>query len=101
MTFQLNSKILLPGILLFLSFELFSQNCLYLAYDGFQYDQNIPLNGLSGGTGWLAPWDVQVGNTDIPGYQTQAQSLEYSDVQTAGGKAIGGKDYLTAGRFLD
>lgn len=97
----LNLKKILLISLLFFVLKTASQNCLYLAYDGFQYDQNIPLNGLSGGTGWFAPWDVQVGNTDIPGYQTQAQSLVYSDVQTAGGKAIGGKDYLTAGRLLD
>ena len=39
--------------LLLISFQNTSaQTCNYLAYDGFDYAANTPLEGLQGGTGW-------------------------------------------------
>lgn len=80
-----------------------AQTCLYLAYDGFDYTANTPLNALSGSTGWSAPWDVQGGNTAIPGYQINngSGSLTYAGLQTSGRYATGGRDYLTSGRRLN
>lgn len=80
-----------------------SQPCNYLAYEPFDYTGSQPLHGLNGGAGWLQPWEIQSGNTNVPGYQTAAgaASLTYSNLQTIGRQATGGLDYLTAGRLLD
>lgn len=91
--------------LLFLLFPFFiqSQTCLYLAYDGFDYASNIPLNALSGGGGWSQPWYVQNGDSVLPGYQTSsgAGSLMFGNLQTIGRYATGGRVYLTSGRRLE
>jgi len=72
-----------------------------LAYEPF-YEPVGPLNGLSAGSGWGAAWDVQGGNTTVPGYNiTAASPLSYSGLSSAGNHAIGGYAYLTAGRALN
>jgi hypothetical protein len=76
-----------------------AQTCNYLAYESFSYNANLPLHGLQGGTGWAAPWEVQVGNTSIPGYQTSSGSaMTYQDLQTLGNYETGSYQYLSAGR---
>lgn len=76
--------------------------CQYLAYDGFNYPNASPLNGLFGGTGWERPWEVQVENTTVPGYQgSGAASLGYETLRSLGNHGAGGHLYLTAGRRLD
>jgi PKD repeat protein len=80
---------------------LLQSQCTYLAYDAFDYAPNIPLNGLSGGTGWAAPWDVQNGNTTVPGFSSVIGSMNFSNLQTLGNSASGGQSYLTMGRRLN
>lgn len=76
--------------------------CIYLAYDGFDYSDNTPLNGLSGGTGWQAPWEVQNSNMTIPGIQTAlSPSLPYNDLQTVGIHGAGGYQWHGTGRRLN
>jgi len=89
------------------SLLLFSQNthtqtCNYLAYDGFAYPPNTPLEGLQGGTGWQTPWNVQSENTNLPGFEiASANPLSWLDLQTSGNYTSGGLAYLTAGRRLN
>ncbi|MDO8367295.1 MAG: PKD domain-containing protein [Saprospiraceae bacterium] len=92
---------LLPLLLFFLQ-NASAQTCNYLVYDGFAYSANTPLEGLQGGTGWQAPWNVQSENTTLPGFQiTAASPLQWLDLQAAGNYASGGFAYLTAGRRLN
>jgi PKD repeat protein len=99
------SKLKISGILLLCilsSLESRAQTCNYLAYDGFSYSDNSPLEALQGGTGWLQPWNVQGESTQIPGYQISVGvPLQYQDLQTTPGYASGGFQYLTAGRRLN
>jgi len=79
-----------------------AQTCNYLAYEGFDYPPNTALEGLQGGTGWEAPWNVQGENTVLPGFQIATGApLQWLDLQTAGNYASGGFAYLTAGRRLN
>lgn len=80
-----------------------AQTCTYLAYDGFNYTANSPLQAQSGGTGWAAPWTVQGNNSTVPGYQTVngSGSLAYGLLQSIGRHGVGGYQYLTAGRRLN
>lgn len=97
----MKKQLLLSLYLFFLSITILkAQTCLYLAYDGFNNNANIPLNGLGGGTGWVAAWDVQSGNTNIPGFQINngSGSLSFGTLQTLGRYATGGHAYLTSGR---
>ena len=75
--------------------------CFIMAYEGFQYTSNAPLHAQVGGSGWAQGWEVQSGNTDVPGYQTTTTGLSYSDLQTSGTAASGSRSYLTAGRLID
>lgn len=77
--------------------------CAYLAYDGFEYNQNSPLHGQSGGEGFSGNWLVQGDNTDVPGFQTSANnnSLSYLDLQVSGIHISGGRNYLASGRRLN
>lgn len=94
-------RLLLPLFLLFLQNAL-AQTCNYLAYDGFAYPENTPLEALQGGTGWQSPWNVQGENTDLPGFQiSTGSSLNWLALQTTGNYASGGFAYLTAGRRLN
>jgi|GEM_PF-393811 len=95
-------QVLLPLLLLVLG-SLGAQPCTFLAYDGFNYPDNTPLNNLSGGTGWSSPWDVQGGNASLPGFQTYntPNALTFSDLQMQPGAISGGNAYLTAGRRLN
>ncbi len=95
---------LLPPLLLLLFFvkNAPAQTCNYLAYDGFAYSSNTPLEGLQGGTGWQTPWNVQGENTNLPGFEiSSASPLQWLDLQTSGNYASGGFAYLTAGRRLN
>ena len=58
--------------------------CTYLAYDGFDYSANMPMEGAAGGTGWDIPWNVQNEDETVPGYNAVASSLPYSDLQVEG-----------------
>jgi PKD repeat protein len=90
-------------IALFVAFATISQAqvCNYLAYDGFDYAAETPLEGLQGGTGWQAPWNVQSENTTVPGFQIASNNaMTWLDLQTIGGHVSGGFAYLTAGRRL-
>lgn len=95
-------RLLFFFIALFLYAPVFSQPCNYLAYDGFSYAANTPLEARQGGAGWIAPWNVQGENTSVPGYQiASGNTPAWLDLQTAGAHASGGFQYLTAGRRLD
>lgn len=78
-----------------------SQTYQLIGYDNFSYASSIAMHGLSGGSGWSSPWEVQNNASNIPGYQTHANSLGYGPLNTAGGKAGGGFQYLTMGRRLN
>jgi len=94
-------SLLFFGILLFGQIT-HAQTCNYLAYDGFDYPSNTPLEGLQGGTGWQTPWNVQSENTNLPGFEiATANPLQWLDLQTAGNFTSGGLAYLTAGRRLN
>ncbi|MBK9687086.1 MAG: PKD domain-containing protein [Saprospiraceae bacterium] len=90
----------LLSIFIFFAVQLsLSAQCTYLAYDGFNYAPSQALQGLSGGTGWQAPWTVQNNNASVPGYQTQGtSSLTYTGLTTLGIYGQGGSQYLTSGR---
>ena len=95
-------RVLLFIFLLFVLHLSLSAQCTYLAYDGFNYSPNLALQGLSGGTGWQAPWNTQNNNNSVPGYQTQGSlSLNYSGLTSLGIYGQGGSQYLTAGRRLN
>jgi hypothetical protein len=51
------SKLFILFILVNTSLNTFSQ-VKYIAYDGFDYAINSPLQAKSGGTGWARPWEV-------------------------------------------
>ncbi|HAD12297.1 MAG TPA: hypothetical protein DCF33_07640 [Saprospirales bacterium] len=91
------------SLLLFIpAFQSAAQPCNYLAFDGFSYANNTPLDALQGGTGWLQPWSVQGANTQIPGYQIETGTpLQFQDLQSSAGYVSGGFQYLTSGRRLD
>ena len=95
--------IILPLLFCSVSNFLRAQTCTYLAYDGFNYTANAPLQAQSGGTGWAAPWIVQGNNSTVPGYQTVngSGSLAYGLLQSIGRHGVGGYQYLTAGRRLN
>lgn len=89
-----------------LCFTLFSttillSQCIYKAYDGFDYTTGETMQGQSGGSGWGGPWNVQDEYETLPGYQTEAASLSYLDLVTQGGSASGGDVYKPMGRLLD
>src|SRR6516164_6840883 len=61
-----------------------------------------PLNNTNGGSGWAAPWQVQNGSIDVPGYDISTTApVTYPGLSTSGGYAIGGDAWQTAGRMLD
>jgi len=91
--------ILILGILI--QSYLLNGQCTYLAYDGFDYSTNTPMEGLAGGTGWDLPWNVQNEDTTVPGYNSYANSLPYSDLQVTAHSASGGNVYLMMGRRLN
>lgn len=89
-------------LIAFFPILLWSQICSPLTYEGFQYNNNSPLNGGGGGSGWATPWYVQSDNNNVPGFQvTNATTLAYLDLQENGLAATGGYAYLTAGRNFD
>ncbi|MCC7245601.1 MAG: PKD domain-containing protein [Saprospiraceae bacterium] len=96
---EMNKSLLPAFFLVFSGLYLSAQTCNYLAYDAFNYTTNTPLQGLSGGSGWREPWQVQNGITNLPGYQVSSGSpLQWLDLQTGGLYAEGGYQYVTSGR---
>lgn len=78
----------------------FSQ-CLYLAYEGFNYPAGTALHAQFGGTGFQESWDVQ-GGSATPGYQAAGTaSLSYHALRGTGNHAIGGRGFFVSGRRLD
>jgi len=76
--------------------------CHYLAHDGFQAGEVPVLHQRTGGTGWERAWEVQGSKTALPGYQVEAAPLlGFGSLVVQGGVALGGRDYVTAGRKLD
>lgn len=77
--------------------------CNYLLYEGFAYAGNTPLHGLSGGSGFAGPWQVQGENVMVPGYQITdtGTSLTFGSLQTTGLFAGGGTQYFSSGRRLN
>jgi PKD repeat protein len=93
---------LIPLFICLATLNCVSQTCNYLSYESFDYQPNMPLHGAQGGNGWGGPWEVQNGNTSVPGFQISAGTpLNYSDLTTQGNYASGGNAYLTAGRALN
>lgn len=87
------------GLLLYYPLVVHSQTCQYLAYDGFNYTNNSPLEGQFGGVGWAYPWNVQENNTTIPGYQgANIDLLTYGSLLTFGNYVSGGNNSFSAGR---
>ncbi len=75
--------------------------CSALAYEGFEYENGLPLHLLADGTGWEAPWVVQDAST-AAGFQTSTNTvMSYLDMNTEGGALLGGTPYTTAGRRLN
>lgn len=87
-------------VLLFLVLNLFSQDCIYLAYESFDApEQN--LEGIHSGQTFQSAWQVQNEDNATGGYRIISNApLQYSDVQTVGNYVTGGYEYLTAGRNL-
>lgn len=95
-------KWLLSLIIAICQYSFLIAQCTYLAYDGFSYGSTLPLQNLSGGTGWQTPWQVQNNNSTVPGYQSgSGGSQVYSTLTTIGNHATGGYQYLTSGRRLN
>ncbi len=90
-------------LLLLCPFLATAQPCVYFAYDGFDYPAPAPLDDQNGGAGWAEPWRTQGDDQTLPGYQTSASAdiLVFSNLQTLGRFATGGREYLTAGRRLN
>ena len=94
-------KKLLLFILLIYSMAGISQTCQYLAYDGCNYSNGLPLEGASGGTGWESAWDVQNDNVQVPGYQGITGTMSWYSLQSIGNSVSGGIAYSSAGRRFD
>lgn len=95
-------KTLLPLLLWLHAAPAFAQICSPMAYESFDYPNNTPINGLSDGSGWETVWDLQNGNTNVPGWNaTTATTLSFSDLQENGNALTGGYAYLTLGRRLN
>ncbi|MBK9256646.1 MAG: PKD domain-containing protein [Saprospiraceae bacterium] len=74
--------------------------CIYLAYEGFDYNTGSPIQGQSGGTGWQFPWLVQNEDITIPGFQNIQNSIIFDELVSIGNRGSGGRAYLTMGRRL-
>lgn len=61
-----------------------SARAALLAYEGFDYATSTPLNGLTGGSGWLTPWSA-------PAAAVTAAGLGYTD--TSGNVLVLGIDH--------
>jgi hypothetical protein len=59
------------------------------------------LHNASGGSGWGGTWQIQHGDTSVPGYNLASGSLSYSTLAVSGNNAIGGDSYQTAGRAFN
>ena len=81
---------------------LFSQTCQYLAYEGFNYVNNLPLHNQFGGVGWAERWEVQNNNISVPGFTGASSSpMSYGSLLSFGNYVVGGNSYLTIGRRLN
>ena len=92
------------GLLLVLVLCLFPQRSFgdnLLASESFSQSA-APLNNANTGSGWAAPWQVQNGSVDVPGYDVSTSApLLYPGISTGGGYAVGGDAWQSCGRFLD
>jgi len=69
-----------------------------LSVESFDYSSGA-LNALNGGSGWAAGWDIQNGETNLPGYQaSSSQPLSISGLVDSPGYGQGGYSYSRAGR---
>jgi len=93
---NLFSYLLLATFMLF-SHKIVAQSCIYLAYDNLGGAANTAFNGGQTGSNWATNWEVQNGNTAVPGYQYVNGSLTYSNLQTNGNHIEGGSAYLDCG----
>lgn len=87
--------------LLLFATQLKAQICNYLAYEGFNYNNNSSLHNAQGGSGFSQPWLIQTNNNTVQGYSASSNSLLYSNLATFSNKSLGGYEYLTVGRRLD
>ncbi|MDD2797672.1 MAG: PKD domain-containing protein [Bacteroidales bacterium] len=80
----------------------FGKQLNYLAYEGFNYAVNAPLDGQTGGAGWKNAWDVN-GVGFKGGWLTSATtgSLNYLDLKGSGNYGTGGFQWYLMGRRLD
>jgi hypothetical protein len=97
----MKKQFFLLAFLFAIAFTYGQTTCQYLAYESFDAPANSPLQGASSGSGWAGAWTVQGGSTVVPGYNIQANSLSYNNLQTVGMSATGGYIYVTAGRRLN
>jgi hypothetical protein len=76
-----------------------------LAYELFGETGTTPfaLNAASGGdSGWNAAWVVQNGDITVPGYNIASTNpLSYTNLVTTGQYAVGGNNWMGAGRQLN
>lgn len=79
-----------------------------LAYEGFDVEMGvnnyIPLHSTNSGSslGWENVWDVQNGNTSLPGFCiSNIDPLKYDGLASSNNYAQGGGSYLGSGRKLD
>jgi hypothetical protein len=72
-----------------------------LAYEPFDAPAGALL-GANSGSGWAAAWDVQNQSTAVPGFNIGSGTpLTLSGFTTVGNYAVGGLQFLTAGRHFN
>ncbi|MBD3242181.1 MAG: PKD domain-containing protein [Chitinivibrionales bacterium] len=72
-----------------------------VCYEGFEYDTG-PLHECNGGQGWAHGWQVQNGDTSVPGFNiVDTEPMAYRDLLTIGNYMVGGDRYQGAGRAFD
>jgi hypothetical protein len=60
------------------------------------------LNAQNTGVGWAAPWSVQNGSQNVPGYNIATKNpVVYSGITTSGSYAVGGDNWQGSGRQLN
>jgi hypothetical protein len=82
-----------------------------IAYEGFDYAEEMPIHGAAGGTGWLTTrlaeaenvgWAVQRMNTAAGGYRVlTSPAFSHPGVTASPGHLVGGWDFLSVGRTLE
>lgn len=93
-------KYLLLFLFLF-SYHQINSEVKYIAYEGFDYPTNAPIDAQSGGTGWSNPWDVITGFKGGFLINSTPGSLSYLDLKSSGNYATGGFEWYAMGRRLN